>query len=340
MKIAFINNFYNYGGTRTSYELAKSFGINNEMRFYGCVDGEYRDYFSKIGETFLFPFNPNLSYEKHLIEELINFEPDVIHAFIPGKESLSFLSGFTNKAIRIVTVLNDETIGFNHHEFDHTIFSSQYQKQTNDPITNSSVIRPSISMDLPQSKQKEIATFGRISSFCPTKKIQDTVSCAAEVNNQFYISGEIQRSRISKEYYRSIVAYSNKVANNVLVSNNINEKQKAELLNNIDVIHHPSKNETLCFSMLEGFAMKKPVITYSNSALLEIMGDSEWACSDINDLKEKTIKMSTLSATERQEIGERNYKEYTANKSEIYHNQVMDIYKKYAPTLEVVTTST
>ena len=89
-----------------------------------------------------------------------------------------------------------------------------------------------------------------------------------------------------------------------------------------------------------GFAMKKPVITYSNSALLEIMGDSEWACSDINDLKEKTIKMSTLSATERQEIGERNYKEYTANKSEIYHNQVMDIYKKYAPTLEVVTTST
>lgn len=334
MKIAFINNFYNSGGgARLSYELAKGLGMNNEMRFYGCVNGEYRSKFAKIGPAFLFPFNIDLSYGNELIKELHIFNPDIVHVFTPGKESLLFLKNLPQKAKKIVTILNDNIIGFDTSIVDQVIFISQYQKNINKHIENSSVVRPAISFESCRSNQKEIPTFGRISPFCPTKKIQDTISCAKLINNQFCIAGEIQKSEISSNYHRGIVAYSRN-ANNVSITVNINENQKQYLLEKIDVLHYPTTKEAFCFSILEGFAAKKPVLTYKNSALLEIMGDSEWACSDLSELKEKTIKMSTLSSYERQSIGEKNHHLYNEYKTDIHQQQIINVYKKVLTNIE------
>lgn len=85
------------------------------MMFAGCIDGPFREKFSKLGQTHLFA-NNNFEYGQPLIDLVHSFNPDIIHIFIPGAQSLSFIEALP-KCKLFATVLCGQPVAFDHTKF-------------------------------------------------------------------------------------------------------------------------------------------------------------------------------------------------------------------------------
>jgi len=323
MRIAFINNFFNAGGSSlASFNLAQTFSKNHEMMFAGCIDGPFRKKFSKLGQTHLFA-NNNFEYGQPLIDLLHSFNPDIIHIFIPGAQSLLFIDALP-KCKLFATVLCGQPVTFDHTKFKKIFFISKYQQAMSPLVNNGDIVRYGISSTETIAKQQEIPSFGRISSFCPSKMIHDTIYCAARMpENKFVIAGEI----LDKTYFEGLSAYLNYTGSqNTKILTNINDEQKKEIINTCDVYHYPTSNEAFCLSILEAFSHGKPVISYRNSAMTELFETDEWLCDDFESLLELTKKMASTSAQDRQTIGMKNFNLYKKYGADIYAQKIEQEY--------------
>jgi glycosyltransferase involved in cell wall biosynthesis len=323
MRIAFINNFYNQGGSSlAAYELAKKLSPQNEMSFYGSVDGPFREKFSSIGESHLVRAQ-NFEYDMHLIDLVNKFNPDVIHVFIPGEQRLGYFN-YLPKCKRFASVLCGQTIGFDTTQFDKVLFSSKYQVDLNPHVSNYEIVRYGVECNEIESAQKDIPVFGRIASYCPSKMIHDTLYCANECReNKFIVAGEI----LDPAYFKAMNAYRKYFGNdNITIKGSVTDDERQQIMNEIDVYHYPSSNEAFCFSILEAFANKKPVISYKDSAIPELFDSDEWLCDDLDGLVDLTKKMQSLSKEERQQIGNVNYLKYKQHSTEIYADKINNLY--------------
>lgn len=319
MRIAFVNNFFNSGGSSlASYNLAKQLSANHEMTFIGCVDGPYREKFSKLGETQLY-LDKGFDYDNSCIDYIHKFNPDVVHVFLPGLQNPSFFSSLP-KCRRFASILCGQQVGFDHTQFNKVFFSSEYQKSLSPWVTNGEIVKYGINSSETIKEQSDVPVFGRVSSFCPSKMIHDTIYCAARMlDNQFIIGGEI----LDRAYFDGVAAYLNHTkAQNTRVMANINEEQKLNILTSCDVYHYPSSNEAFCFSILEAFSHGKPVLSYADSAIPELFESDEWLCKDFEDLLDRTKKMASLSAQDRQSIGMKNFNLYKKYNVDIYAQKI------------------
>ncbi len=281
MKILMIVNFYNNGGsTLTSYELAKELHKtgNYELSFLGCYLGNMITEFKKLGRVFYGkgPF-PNFDYvgktlyeydsgKTYYFSQLINeLQPDLIHTFVPGHENPQYTHTLPNIP-KVCTVLCGQPIGFDPAQFHKVLFLSEYNKRLSNP-PNGLVVRPGISNDVVPRRNApdKPVTFGRISAFCPSKRIMATLVCAqACPESKFIIGGEIQ----DHDYFKACQELANTLPNVEFYSDITNEKKKL-LLNRMDVVHYPSTNEAFCFSILEAMRYGNPYIYFNNSAMPE-----------------------------------------------------------------------
>lgn len=325
MRIAFINNFYNQGGSSlAAYELAKKLSKENEMAFYGSVDGPFREKFEELGATYLLR-SQHFEYDQHIVDLISNFNPDIIHVFIPGEQQLNYFQSLP-RCKRFVSVLCGQTVGFDESQFDKVLFSSNYQVSLNQHIKNYEIIRYGVESKELYTPQKQNVVFGRIASYCPSKMIHDTVYCANECrDNKFIIAGEI----LDPSYFKSINAYQKYFGNdNIEIKGSVSNEERDLIMNDIDVYHYPSSNEAFCFSILEAFANKKPVISYKNSAIPELFDTDEWLCDDFECLVDLTKKMAELSPDERTVIGESNYLKYKQHSTDLYASKIINIYNE------------
>lgn len=319
MRIAFVNNFFNSGGSSlASFNLAKQLSISNEMAFIGCVDGPYREKFSKMGETRLC-LDRGFDYDDSCVEYIHKFAPDVVHVFLPGSQNPSFF-GKLPGCKKFASILCGQSVGFDHKIFNKVFFSSEYQKSLSPWVDNGEIVKYGINSSEVITAQSETPVFGRVSSFCPSKMIHDTIYCAARMpENQFIIGGEI----LDRSYFDGVSAYLNYTgAQNTRVMANINEEQKLNILTSCDVYHYPSSNEAFCFSILEAFSHGKPVLSYADSAIPELFDGDEWLCKDFEDLLDRTKKMASLSAQDRQTIGMKNFDLYKKYNVDIYAQKI------------------
>jgi glycosyltransferase involved in cell wall biosynthesis len=323
MRIAFINNFYNAGGSSmASYELAKAFSKNHEMMFVGSVDGPFREKFGKFGQTLLWS-SKNFDYGQDITEKLEAFNPDITHVFIPGSQNPQLFSRLPGKK-KFATILCGQAVGFDPAQFNKIFFSSNYQAKLSPNVSNYKIVRYGISTDKKIKEQSEHPTFGRISTYCSSKMLHDTLLCASELRaNNF--AGEI----LDSQYVIGLQAYAAHLElKNLLMESNITDDRKNEILSSIDVYHYPSSNEAFCFSLLEAFSHGLPAISYKNSAIPEMFDTDEWLCDDFEQLIEKTKLMASKSKKERQEIGINNFAIYQSHSPEIYVKTILNSYSE------------
>lgn len=319
MRIAFVNNFFNAGGSSlASFNLAKQLSPNHEMTFIGCVDGPYREKFSKLGETRLC-LDRGFDYDDSCVEHIHKFAPDIIHVFLPGAQNPSFISKLP-QCKRFATILCGQSVGFDHNQFNKIFFISEYAKALSPWVTNGKIVRYGIESSEYIKEQSETPVFGRVSSFCPSKMIHDTIYCAARMpEHQFIIGGEI----LDRSYFDGVSAYLNYTdAQNTKIMTNISEEEKNKVLTSCDVYHYPTSNEAFCLSILEAFSHGKPVLSYEDSAIPELFESTEWLCKDFEDLLDRTKKIASLSAQDRQTIGMKNFNLYKKYGVDIYAQKI------------------
>jgi len=324
MRIAYINNFYNPGGsTKTAYALASIISASNEMQFYGFWDGSFREKFDKIGEAHLLP-SSNFDYGNELLSRLEKFDPDIIHVFIPGGQNPSYFNKLTPRSKKFATILCEQPIGFNTNLFDRIFFQSNYGENYSGKLNNGFVVRPGYEYEFEPTRQRDVPVLGRVSAFCPSKLVDHTVGAASIFkNNKFIVAGEIQ----DKNYYSHIsnIQRQNNISNLSIMSN-ISDSLVGSVITGCDIWHYPTSSEVFCFSVLEAMSAKKPVISYKLDAVKEFFTDDQWLADSYDDMIEKTEKMINLNPQERQSIGESNYEVYLNHLPEIFAEKIMDHY--------------
>lgn len=327
MKIAFINNFYNPGGsTKTAFALAENFSRFNEMQFYGFWDGPFRKRFAEIGEAFLMPAE-NFDYGDMIIKSLEEFDPDIIHVFIPGAQNPSYFYRLPSRAKKFATILCEQKIAFDHTVFDRIFFQSKYGEAFSGALSNGIVVRPGWECDFLEKEQRPRPVLSRVSAFCPSKLIDHTVLAAKHFNrNEWVVAGEIQ----DRKYYSDLIAFKqeNSVRNLKIISN-ISDSLVEQIINDCDIWHYPTSSEVFCFSVLEAMAAKKPVISYKLDAVKEFFKTDEWLADGFDDMMAKTERMIGLSSIERQKIGVENYRSYLEHLPEIFAEKVMSEYEQF-----------
>lgn len=324
MRIVFVNNFYNAGGsTKTAYALAENFSKNHEMQFYGFWDGIYREKFSELGETFLLKSN-NFDYDDLMIENIKVFNPDIIHIFIPGNQNPSYFKKLPEKAKKFVTVLCNQKLGFESSNFTKVFFLSKYGESFTGPVENGMVLRPGFDYSFEHKPQRQNPVIARVSAFCPSKLVDHTVFAAKKFpKNNFIIAGEVQ----DLEYYKHIISLKEtEKIHNLRIFSNASDDLVAKILEDCDIWHYPTSSEVFCFSVLEAMAAKKPVISYKLDAVKEFFDYNDWLADDVDDMISKTAAMINRSPSEREEIGEKNYDLYLEYGSRIFSEKVMRQY--------------
>ena len=325
MRIVFINNFFNPGGSaKTALALAEKFYEKNEMRFYGFWDGCFRAKFSDFGLTKLLP-SINFDYGFELIADLESFDPDIVHIFLPGAQNPSYINLLPSKAKKFITVLCEQKIAFDNKNFEKVLFLSNYSKNFNKSVDNSLVIRPSYDYNFLEKVQRSKPVLSRVSAFCRSKLLDHTFSAAAMFKkNDWVIAGEIQ----DQNYYKNLISTKELMGlKNLKIISNLSDSHKDSIINDCDIWHYPTSSETFCFSVLEAMAAKKPVISYKLDAVKEFFDSDEWLADSYDDMLEKTGRMISLSPAERTKIGISNYKLYIKNSSEFYADAVMKEYE-------------
>jgi len=335
MKIVHICNFFNPGGSALAcYEHAKHREDDAQL-FIGCRKGIFKNKFNKLGRTYLYGNLPQLNYKLESISFLYDFKPDIIHIYLPGHENPPYLQYLPKEAKKVCTILCGQQIGFNPHHFDHLIFISKYNQRLSEPILkekrykNYSIIRYGLSnlKKEPEFTKNKQIVFGRVSAFCPSKKIEDTIECARKCpNSKFIIGGEVLDRKYCNSLKRTI---EDKKIKNVSIFENISEKVKEEIYNSIDVLHYPTSNEAFCFSILEGMQRKKAIISYHDSAIPELNHDySFFLEEDLSDLIHITYKLQNSSMETIQKLGQISreiYERYYT--SEMYYKNIDNLYK-------------
>ena len=184
MNILHFVNFYNGGGsTKTCFEHVKNL-TNHQHFFIGSDEGEYKNYFSQIGKSYSIYRDSNFNYPELFVKEIIRKNKiDLIHFYLPGHENPSFLRSIDLP--KICTFLCGQVAGFDGDIFDHVRFISEYNKNLNsEKLSNfksHSVVRCGLgskSEVFPPPKRNKEIIFGRISAFCPSKRLLDTLECA------------------------------------------------------------------------------------------------------------------------------------------------------------------
>lgn len=329
MKILFINNFFNPGGsTLACLEPSKLLKDNgHELEFIGCYDGIKRKDFESIGKVHFLNVDKLFEYKSSDIIEICNsFNPDIIHIMIPGHEYPDYFNYLPYNCKKICTVLCGQKVGFDHTKFDTVIFPSKYGGSLSN-INNGKIIRYGIN----DIEYKPIVTdkivFGRISAFCPSKQILATIYCAnACKDKQFIIAGEVQ----DKNYFTSLVAHIKKHnIKNVRLEYNISEQRKQEILEEINVLHYPTSNEAFCYSILEGMRAGKAIISYYNSAIPELQHDNNLLLVSDNNLSSLIRETKNLSTDDVIKLGSKNRKVYEQFYSiEEYVRNLMNEYNR------------
>ena len=333
MNIMHFVNFFNGGGsTKTCLEHVAHMPEHNHV-FIGSDNGVSKSIFKTLGPTYTLSRDSNFNYAPHLSQNLIEkHEIDLIHFYLPGHENPTFLNKFEQK--KLCTVLCGQKIGFGKNLFDHVRFISEYQTKLNEEeltdFQSYSVVRCGLGPDQAKFRNpnpKAKTCFGRVSAFCPSKRIMDTVQCAKVFNqNPFIIAGHI----LDVAYFESIISFiRDNNMKNVQIEYNIDDFQKEAIYNKIDVLHYPTENEAFCYSIVEGMQRTKPVISYDNSAIpeLDILSSIDLVESgNIEDLIEKTrvyvdnpAKIPNAGLLNR-EVYEKNFtsKIYTESMGSLY----------------------
>lgn len=326
MKIAFVNNFFNAGGsTKTAYTLAKNMSVDNEMRFYGFWDGIYKEKFEKLGKVLILP-SVNFDYGDSLILDINDFSPDVIHVFIPGSQNPTYFQKLPKYAKKFATIMCEQEIGFDSSIFDRIFFLSKHGERFTGKVNNGMVIRPSYEYNFLEKSQSKNPTLGRVSAFCPSKMIDHTVlSCSHHKNLECNIVGEIQ----DRNYYLKILDMRSELRlNKIKIITNATDDVVNNIINSSDIWHYPTSSEVFCFSVLEAMAAKKPVISYKKDAVCELFETDEWLAENLEDLFEKTSRLISLSPEERSKIGRNNYLMYLKHNPGIFSERVMAEYSR------------
>ena len=335
MDILHVPNFYNPGGSaKACYEIACNLREHNQQ-FVGCVNGSYRYKFMDIGQSHLFDTIGPLDYGNRIHELIKHFKPDVLHVYIPGHENPSYFKGLPKNLIKVCTVLCGQKIGFDPSTFDHITFLSEYNKSlslSSIEGVNSSVIRCGSTCPIEYNYKpidKEHVVFGRISAFCPSKRILETLKCSSKLrDNTFLIAGEIQ----DHIYHQKIVNFvRDNSLDNVEIYTNVSDGTRESIYERIDVLHYPTTNEAFCFSILEGMERGLSVISYDNSSIPELNHKDNLVLvkdGDMDQLVSETIKLSQ-SQEECNRLGKLNrsvYEEfYTARR---YSDDVLNLYER------------
>lgn len=330
--ILFINNFYNPGGsTLAALELAKGLPTNINKSFIGCIGGELQQEFDKLGKTYLFPPIGNFDYNAKDIHKVIEeSQPDLIHIFIPGHENPTYFTALPPNIKKVITVLCTQQVGFDHTLFDKVTFISKYNRSLSPHVKNGYVIRCGLgdkNDDFTPPKIISEPIIGRISAFCPSKKILDTVHCASCLSNvQFIIAGQI----LDFNYF-SIIKHQIKICklSNIELSYNILNSTKEAIYHDIDILHYPTSDEAFCYSILEGMRLGKAIITYNNSSMCELNHDNNLCIVENNDTR-KLLTQTKNYLDNPQEImdhGIKNrqiYEEYYTR--DIYAHNMLNLY--------------
>ncbi len=280
--------------------------------------------------------NPTVKVSR--FRELVeHHKPDILHVFIPGEQSLQYLDIVKDfKMKRICTVLCDQRIGFDPNIFDEITFISKYLYNKNQdllPTGKGVVIYPGVKNGYRGGLPHETMQIGRISAFCPSKKLEHTVACAELFPDcDFVIAGQIQ----DHSYYNFLVnLQKEKNLSNLHFEANISHWRKVELLNKLHLYHYPTSAECFCISIAEAMEKELPVISYRNSAIPEfIEGEKNHGfalCDDFYQLVDETRKMIDLWKSDQKEfkkLGQLNQKIYQKKYSvEQYTKSIMKLYE-------------
>ena len=337
MNILHFVNFYNGGGsTKTCFEHVKNLSNHNHV-FIGSDEGEYKNYFSQLGKSYTVYRDSNFNYPELLVKEIIRKNKiDLVHFYLPGHENPSFLRNIDLP--KICTFLCGQKCGFDYDLFDHVRFISEYNKNLNEDslpkFKSYSVIRcglGSASQEFRPPRKTDNVTFGRISAFCPSKRLLDTLECAKNFkNNKFILAGQIQ----DQNYFNQVKSFikENNLTNTALEVN-ITEQRKEFLYDNIDVLHYPTTNEAFCYSIVEGMQRSKSVISYYDSAIPELKNESELKLVETDNIEELIsstdyyIKNPEVSAMH----GSKNRSSYEQHlNSETYSSNMNSLYERFS----------
>ena len=275
MNILHIVNFFNGGGsTKACLEHVINMPEHNHT-FIGSDNGIDKNIFKSLGKTFSLPKDLNFNYPPILTKNIVDENNiDLINFYLPGGENPKFIESFPQK--KICTILCGQKIGFDLNMFDHIGFASEYSSGLNLDVLNTSNTPTSLirygmgdkNQNFRQPDAKKPVVFGRVSAFCRSKRIIDTIKCAEKFpKNKFIVSGQIQDVHYFNEIYEYI---QSKKIENIHLSYNISHSEKEKIYQEIDVLHYPTENEAFCFSILEGMQRWKAVISYNNSAIPEL----------------------------------------------------------------------
>lgn len=328
MKILHINNFANPGGSSIAcYELAKElYRLGHKQQFMIQKNGSYLPKFNELGKARLYPELPNLDYIKEMVlHEISVFNPDVVHVWLPGHENPTFIYYLPSHIRKLCNILCNQTVGFNPEIFDKIIFISEFQKNLSPFIQRSNIIRYGLSLESKDHNVSNNIKIGRVSAFCPSKKIEDTIKCAAILpNNEFIIGGEVLDVKYWL-YLQKLI--SDLKLDNVKMITNISEEDKLNILETVDIWHYPTSEEAFCISILEAMAYSKAIITYNDGALSELNHDNNLLLANsFNDLVEKTITL-TGDRNEIKRLGQLNKIIYDDNyRSDQYAKNMLDEY--------------
>ena len=294
------------------------------MNFFGFFDGIYREKFEKIGKVKLMP-SLNFDYSEELISNINDFDPDIVHVFIPGAQNPSYFNKLPKKSKKFVTVLCEQKIGFDHKLFENVFFISKYGQEFSGQVDNGVVIRPGYDYNFLEKMQSKKPSLARVSAFCPSKLIDHTMLCCARHRDlHSTVVGEIQ----DLGYYNNISIMRDELGlKNLKIIANAADGVVEDVITSCDIWHYPTSSEAFCFSMLEAMAAKKPIISYNNGAISEFFDTDDWLAYDIDDLFEKTSKMISLSPSERTAIGRANYMNYLKHNQEFFAATIMSFYK-------------
>lgn len=368
-KILVINNFYNNGGSSacvlnaidgywdSAFEYSflgnDSFGIDGVSRFrrylnrqnqksslcYVAINGDLSFDYSNIPNHLVYGRTQNVNKKFTRFRELVEFhQPDVIHIYIPGEQPLHYLDAIKDLKIKkICTVLCDQRMGFDPNIFDQITFISKYLYNKNKdllPPNKGIVIYPGVNKIARYNAGiSSQPVLGRISAYCPSKKLEHTIACAKIFPNaKFKIAGQIQ----NRPYYEHLLkVIKEQDIKNITLNTNISQDQKQQLLNEFDIYHYPTTSECFCISIAEAIGNGMPVISYNNGAVPEFIenhSDNGFAlCNDFYDLVRETGKMIDMFHNKKDEfleLGRKNKtiycKKYTIER---YRKDICKLYE-------------
>tara|TARA_R110002096_G_scaffold339860_1_gene533093 strand:- start:799 stop:1833 length:1035 start_codon:yes stop_codon:yes gene_type:complete len=258
--------------------------------------------FEKYGKVVILPEVTPLSFEYIGILDLIKSEDiDIVHLYLPGDDLPPYVLSI--KVPIILTILCTKYCNFKRPpQMKYVVASSKYAASLS-PHLNPLVVPAGVEKVEPKLTREDffkevlpgisthVKIVSRIGALEPLKHPLDFIKVANLLKDDqsliFVMAGIGEESYLN--YLKSQVA-----SPNFRFLGKVSEDTKSEILDKSSVYLYPTEFEAFGFSVVEPMSHGCPVISYQNTAMPEVIGDSGILVptNDISALVKATTSIS------------------------------------------------